>query len=166
MSTPRISNKQKLLSSGRIPSFMTCTPLAITRCKLESLKPKKWTQYTTQGENYRITSLDYDTPYSVRLKSENQFGKGKPSVNEELRTKKERSGSELALFIVLPLLLLIILAMAIVAVIVYRRWKKNGKRSAHQTTDEEVPMYTVTAEPQNQPEATFCCAQNRARNTT
>ena len=57
----------------------------------------------------------------------------------------ERSGAELALAIVLPLLLLIILA--IVAVILYRRWKKKGKRTGDLTTDEEVPMNPITTEP-------------------
>jgi len=54
------------------------------------------------------------------------------------------SRAELALAIVVSLLLLIILA--IVAVIVYRRWKKKGKRNAYLATDEEVPMNPVTRE--------------------
>ncbi|KAL9950782.1 hypothetical protein ACROYT_G043342 [Oculina patagonica] len=109
----------------------------------------KWTQFTTtRGENHRLTNLDPDTAYFVRLKSENKYGKGEPSESGELKTEKEGSGAELALAIVLPLLLLIILA--IVAVFVYRRWKKKGKRSGYQTTDEEVPMNRVTAEPRNQ----------------
>lgn len=57
----------------------------------------------------------------------------------------EKNSPALALAIVLPLLLLIILA--IVAVVVYRRWKKKGKRTGYQATDEEVPMNPVTAEP-------------------
>ena len=59
-------------------------------------------------------------------------------------TLTEGNAAELALAIVLPLLLLIILA--IVAVIVYRRWKKKGKRTAYLATDEEVPMNPVTTE--------------------
>ena len=49
----------------------------------------KWTQLTTtRGENHRLTSLVPDTVYFVRLKSKNEYGLGKPSNNEELRTKK------------------------------------------------------------------------------
>ena len=57
---------------------------------LEVRKLKEnWTQLTTtRGENQRLTNLDPDTVYFVRLKSENKYGKGKPSDNEELRTEK------------------------------------------------------------------------------
>jgi len=60
----------------------------------------------------------------------------------------ERNAAALALAIVLPLLLLIILA--IVAVIVYRRWKKKGKRTGYLATDEEVPMNPIRTEPVSQ----------------
>ena len=50
---------------------------------------KKWTQLTTtRGVNHRLTNLDPDTVYFVRLKSENKYGKGKPSDSGELRTEK------------------------------------------------------------------------------
>lgn len=39
-----------------------------------------------------------------------------------------------------------VVVLAIVAVFVYRRWRKKGKRNGYQTTDEEVPMNPVTAE--------------------
>ena len=49
----------------------------------------KWTQYTTTpGENHRLTNLEPDTVYFARLKSENKYGKGKPSESGELRTEK------------------------------------------------------------------------------
>jgi len=60
----------------------------------------------------------------------------------------ERNSAELALAIVLPLLVLIILAIA--AVIVYRIWKKKGKRTRYLAADEEVPMNPVTTEPVSQ----------------
>ena len=56
----------------------------------------------------------------------------------------ERSAAELALAIVLPLLALVILAI-LVAVIVYRRWKK--KRKGYEATDEAVPMHPVVGVP-------------------
>ena len=50
---------------------------------------KTWTEFTTtRGKNHRLTSLDPDTVYFVRLKSENKYGKGKPSEDAELRTEK------------------------------------------------------------------------------
>ena len=50
---------------------------------------KNWTQLTTtRGVSHRLTNLDPDTVYFVRLKSENKYGKGKPSNSGELRTKK------------------------------------------------------------------------------
>ena len=64
---------------------------AISSYSLEVRKfaTKKWTQLTTtRSENHRLTNLDPDTGYFVRLKSENKYGKGKPSEIEELRTKK------------------------------------------------------------------------------
>ena len=49
----------------------------------------KWTQVTTtRGENHRLTNLDPDTAYFVRLKSENKYGMGEPSTNGELKTEK------------------------------------------------------------------------------
>ncbi|KAJ7358769.1 hypothetical protein OS493_021546 [Desmophyllum pertusum] len=49
----------------------------------------KWKQYiTTRGENHRLTNLDPDTAYSVRLKSENQFGKENPVVVESYELRK------------------------------------------------------------------------------
>ena len=51
----------------------------------------KWTQFTTtRGENHRLTNLEHGTAYLVRLKSENEFGRGLPSENLELLTKKSR----------------------------------------------------------------------------
>jgi len=47
-----------------------------------------------------------------------------------------------------------LIILAIVAVILYRRWKKKGKRTGYLATDEEVPMNPITTEPQNQVEAT------------
>ena len=48
---------------------------------------KKWSQFTTTlGMNHRLTKLEPGTYYLVRLKSENEFGKGRPSENMELRT--------------------------------------------------------------------------------
>ena len=48
-----------------------------------------WTRFTTtRGEHHRLTNLDPDTVYFVRLKSENKYGKGKPSDSGELRTEK------------------------------------------------------------------------------
>ena len=50
---------------------------------------KTWTQLaTTRGVNHRLTNLHPDTVYFVRLKSENEYGKGKPSDSGELRTEK------------------------------------------------------------------------------
>ena len=48
-----------------------------------------WLHFTsTPGENHRITNLDPDTAYFVRLKSKNEYGMGEPSTNGELKTKK------------------------------------------------------------------------------
>ena len=53
------------------------------------LNTKTWTQFTTtRSVRHRLTNLDPDTAYSVRLKSENKYGKGKPSDTGELRTEK------------------------------------------------------------------------------
>ena len=50
---------------------------------------KTWTQLSTiRGMNQRLTNLHPDTVYFVRLKSENKYGKGKPSDTGELRTEK------------------------------------------------------------------------------
>lgn len=52
---------------------------------------QKWSQFAfTLEEYYRITDLEQDTPYFVRLKSENEFGRGLPSEGLELRTRKGR----------------------------------------------------------------------------
>ena len=60
---------------------------------------KNWTQLTTtRGENHRITNLDPDTVYFVRLKSENKYGKGKPSEQGELRTEKGMSLFRVSVF--------------------------------------------------------------------
>ena len=57
--------------------------------QVRELGPKKWTQLTTtRGVNHRLTNLRPDTVYFVRLKSENKYGKGKPSDSGELRTEK------------------------------------------------------------------------------
>ncbi|XP_068676713.1 uncharacterized protein [Montipora foliosa] len=106
---------------------------------------KKWTQFVfTGGEGHRLYNLEQDTSYFVRLKSENEFGKGEPSEELELRTKKASTGmspSALALAIVLPLLLLLIFGLG--ALLVYRRWRKRKLKG-----DETVPMNPVTPEQQ------------------
>ena len=57
--------------------------------QVRKLNTKTWTQFTpTRGVNHRLTNLDPDTVYFVRLKSENKYGKGKPSDSGELRTEK------------------------------------------------------------------------------
>ena len=57
--------------------------------QVRTLGKKKWTQFTaTRGVNHRLTNLEPDTVYFVRLKSENKYGKGKPSDDGELRTEK------------------------------------------------------------------------------
>ena len=64
---------------------------AISRYSLQvrKLRTKMWTQFTTtRGEHHKLTNLDPDTVYFVRLKSENKYGKGKPSESGELRTEK------------------------------------------------------------------------------
>ena len=53
---------------------------------------KTWTQFAnTGGNNHRLTNLEQDTPYVVRLKSVNKFGRGDPSENLELQTKRKIS---------------------------------------------------------------------------
>lgn len=109
---------------------------------------KKWTQFVfTGGEDHRLYNLEQDTPYFVRLKSENEFGKGEPSEELELRTKKVSTGmspSALALAIVLPILLLLIVGLG--ALLVYRRWRKRKLKG--DATDETVPMNPITPEQQ------------------
>ena len=57
--------------------------------QVRKLNTKKWTQFTTTRDvTHRFTNLDPDTVYFVRLKSENKYGKGKPSDSGELRTEK------------------------------------------------------------------------------
>ena len=57
--------------------------------QVRKLNTKTWTQLTTtRGVSHRVTNLDPDTVYFVRLKSENKYGKGEPSENAELRTEK------------------------------------------------------------------------------
>ncbi|XP_068676392.1 uncharacterized protein [Montipora foliosa] len=111
---------------------------------------KKWTQFVfTKGEDHRLYNLEQDTPYFVRLKSENEFGKGEPSEELQLRTKKASTGmspSALALAIVLPILLLLIFGVG--ALLVYRRWRKRKLKG--DATDETVPMNPVTPEQQRQ----------------
>ncbi|KAK2556683.1 Angiopoietin-1 receptor [Acropora cervicornis] len=98
---------------------------------------QKWSQFVfTLGEDHRITDLEQDTPYFVRLKSENEFGRGLPRM----------SGSAIALATVLPLLSLIILGIA--AVLVYRRWKKRKERM--NATDDRLPMNPITPGNQQQ----------------
>ena len=47
---------------------------------------KTWTQFAnTRGDNHRLTNLEQGTPYRVRLKSVNKFGRGDPSENLELK---------------------------------------------------------------------------------
>ena len=64
---------------------------AISRYSLQvrKMRSKNWTQFTTtRSENQKLTNLDPDTVYFVRLLSENKYGKGKPSERGELRTEK------------------------------------------------------------------------------
>ena len=57
--------------------------------QVRKLNTKTWTQFTTTRDvSHSLTNLDPDTVYFVRLKSENKYGKGEPSENAELRTKK------------------------------------------------------------------------------
>ena len=57
--------------------------------QVRKLRTKIWTQLTTTIDvSHRLTNLDPDTVYFVRLKSENKYGKGKPSESGELRTEK------------------------------------------------------------------------------
>ena len=57
--------------------------------QVRELNTKTWTQFTTTTDvSHRLTNLDPDTVYFVRLKSENKYGKGKPSESAELRTEK------------------------------------------------------------------------------
>ena len=57
--------------------------------QLRKLNTKTWTHFTTtRGVNHRLTNLDPDTVYFVRLKSKNKYGKGKPSESAELRTDR------------------------------------------------------------------------------
>ncbi|KAL9950786.1 hypothetical protein ACROYT_G043346 [Oculina patagonica] len=114
--------------------------------QIRKFGPNNWTQFTTtRGENHRLTNLDPDTVYFVRLKSENKYGKGEPSENGELRTIKVPEGKTLTLALAIVSVCFLVV-LAIVAVFVYRRWRKKGKRRGYQTTDEEVPMHPVTPE--------------------
>ena len=71
------------------PEFYDMYDISSYSLQVRKLRTKKWTQLTTtRGVNHRLTNLDPDTVYFVRLKSENKFGKGKPSDSGELRTEK------------------------------------------------------------------------------
>ena len=53
---------------------------------------KTWTQFAdTRGDNHRLTNLEQGTPYIVRLKSVNKFGRGDPSETLELQTESNIS---------------------------------------------------------------------------
>ena len=57
--------------------------------QVRKLNTKTWTPFTTTRDvSHRLTNLDPDTVYFVRLKSKNKYGKGKPSDSGELRTEK------------------------------------------------------------------------------
>ena len=56
----------------------------------------------------------------------------------------EGHGPILVLVIIFVLFLVI---MGIAAVFVYRRWKKKSSKNGYNTTDEEVPMNPITAQP-------------------
>ena len=56
----------------------------------------------------------------------------------------EGRGPILVLSIIFVLILVI---MGIAAVFVYRRWKKKSSKNGYNTTDEEVPMNPITAQP-------------------
>ena len=71
------------------PEFSDMYAISSYSLQVRKFATKKWTQFTTtRGENHRLTNLDPDTVYFVRLKSENKYGKGKPSDSGELRTEK------------------------------------------------------------------------------
>ncbi|PFX22514.1 Fibroblast growth factor receptor 1 [Stylophora pistillata] len=120
--------------------------------QIRKFRTEKWIHFTsTPGENHRITNLDPDTAYFVRLKSENEYGMGEPSVNGELKTEKGKNVAKLALAIVIPLVLTIILL--IVAVSIYRRLKKKGQGTGFLNDGEQVPMNPVSPDTQNHSEA-------------
>ena len=51
----------------------------------------QWEQFAFTGENnHKLSDLEHDTAYLVRLKSENEFGRGIPSESLELLTEKSR----------------------------------------------------------------------------
>ena len=71
------------------PEFSDMYAISSYSLQVRKFATKKWTQFTTtRGVNHRLTKLDPDTVYFVRLKSENEYGKGKPSDSGELRTEK------------------------------------------------------------------------------
>lgn len=71
------------------PEFFDMYAISGYSLQVRKLRTKNWTQFTiTRGVNHRLTNLDPDTVYFVRLKSENKYGKGKPSDSGELRTEK------------------------------------------------------------------------------
>ena len=71
------------------PEFYDMYAISSYSLQVRKLRTKMWTQFTTtRGEHHRLTKLDPDTVYFVRLKSENKYGKGKPSESGELRTEK------------------------------------------------------------------------------
>ena len=51
----------------------------------------QWEQFAFTGENnHKLSDLEHATAYLVRLKSENEFGRGIPSESLELLTEKSR----------------------------------------------------------------------------
>ena len=71
------------------PEFYDMYSISSYSLQVRKFGTKNWTQFTTtRGENLRLTNLHPDTAYSVRLKSENKYGKGEPSETGELRTEK------------------------------------------------------------------------------
>ena len=71
------------------PEFSDMYAISGYSLQVRKLRTKNWTQLTTTpGVNHRLPNLDPDTVYFVRLKSENKYGKGKPSDSAELRTQE------------------------------------------------------------------------------
>ena len=71
------------------PEFSDMYAISSYSLQVRKFGTKNWTEFTTtRGENHRLTNLHPDTAYSVRLKSENKYGKGEPSETGELRTEK------------------------------------------------------------------------------
>ena len=81
--------KTEAVVSWSHPELYDMYAISSYSLQVRKLNTKKWTQFTTTRDvSHRLTNLDPDTVYFVRLKSENKYGKGNPSESAELRTKK------------------------------------------------------------------------------